>query len=254
MELGVQTIKPDSLLDAETLRLGSAGVGARSTEVSTSTAVARLSIEIEPCVGTTAEAPLQIDRKRVASDRFSFIMIRSRHELALSDEAYWFCLRTQPKHEHVAAAVLRRQFDVPCFAPRLRFRKATRRGAVWFVEAMFPGYLFAEFVYKQKHRIVEHASGIQGVVHFGNNLALVDSGTISALQSKAGEEETVTIDPEIQVGQPVTITEPPFSGLEAVVTRVLPAKERVKVLLEFLGRPVETEVATHKVLSARARG
>ena len=119
---------------------------------------------------------------------------------------------------------------------------------------MFPGYLFAEFVYKQKHRIVEHASGIQGVVHFGNNLALVDSGTISALQSKAGEEETVTIDPEIQVGQPVTITEPPFSGLEAVVTRVLPAKERVKVLLEFLGRPVETEVATHKVLSARARG
>jgi len=49
----------------------------------------------------------------------------------------------------------------------------------------------------------------------------------------------------------VTITEPPFSGLEAVVTRVLPAKERVKVLLEFLGRPVETEVATHKVLPAR---
>ena len=241
----MQKIKPENLLDAGTLQR-MAGNGARDLDAATSETIARLN-------GTTVGAPLQSNGNSVASGRFSFIMIRSRHELALSDEAYWFCLRTQPKHEHVAAAVLRRQFDVPCFAPRLRFRKATRRGAVWFVEAMFPGYLFAEFVYKQKHRIVEHASGIQGVVHFGNNLALVDSGTISTLQSKAGEEETVTIDPEIQVGQPVTIAEPPFSGLEAVVTRVLPAKERVKVLLEFLGRPVETEVATHKVLPARTR-
>ena len=248
----MQTIKPESLLDAGTLRRRVSS-GARGTDVAQSAAVAQLNIEIEPCVGTSAGVPLQSNGKSVASGRFSFIMIRSRHELALSEEAHWFCLRTQPKHEHVAAAVLRRQFGVPCFAPRLRFRKATRRGAVWFVEAMFPGYLFAEFVYKQKHRIVEHASGIQGIVHFGNNLALVDSGTISTLQSKAGEEETVTIDPEIQVGQPVTIAEPPFSGLEAVVTRVLPARERVKVLLEFLGRPVETEVATYKVLPARPR-
>jgi len=248
----VQTIKPESLLDTGTSRLGRAAAS-RSTHVSALTTVAQLDIEIDPCAGATTDAPLQIDTKAVASGRFSFIMIRSRHELAQSDEAYWFCLRTQPKHEHVAAAVLRRQFSIPCFAPRLKFRKATRRGAVWFIEAMFPGYLFAEFVYKQKHRIVEHASGIQGVLHFGNNLALVDADTIFALQSKAGEEETVTIDPEIQVGQPVTIAEPPFSGLEAVVTRVLPARERVKVLLEFLGRPVETEVATHKLLPSRTR-
>src|SRR5215831_3308480 len=101
------------------------------------------------------ESTLKKAGARVAS-RFSVIMIRSRHELSLSDAAYWFCLRTQPKHEGVAAAVLRRQFNIPCFAPRLRFRKATRRGAVWFIEAMFPGYVFAEFIYKQQHRIVEH--------------------------------------------------------------------------------------------------
>src|SRR5437868_12076484 len=137
---------------------------------------------------------LKSDRAAVGSWRFDqLIMTRSRDQLALSDTPFWFCLRTQPKQEHLAATTLRRQLQIPCFLPRLRFRKATARGAVWFVEAMFPGYLFAEFVYKQKHRIVEHASGIQGVVHFGNNLALVDSGTISALQSKAGEEETVKI-------------------------------------------------------------
>jgi len=187
----------------------------------------------------------------VASEHFSLIMVRSRQELGSSEDPYWFCLRTQPKHEHVAAAVLRREFGIPCFSPRLRFRKATRRGAVWFVEPMFPGYVFAHFVYRLRHRAVEHASGIVGMVHFGNNVAMVNLDVISALQDKAGQEELVTIDPEIEVGHSVTIAEPPFLGLDAVVTRVLPARERVKVLLEFLGRPVETEISTKKVLPTR---
>jgi transcriptional antiterminator RfaH len=196
---------------------------------------------------------LKTAQSRLASPDFSLIMIRSRQELALSDDANWFCLRAQPKHEHVAAAVLRRQFGISCFAPRLRFRKATRRGAVWFIESMFPGYLFAQFVYRLSHRAVQHASGVQGFVHFGDNLAIVDLDTISALQATAGDDETVTIDPAIEVGQSVKIAEGPFQGLEAVVTRVLPAKERVKVLLDFLGRSVETEVSTPKLLPARQR-
>jgi hypothetical protein len=32
---------------------------------------------------------------------------------------------------------------------------------------MFPGYLFAEFLYSSMHRAVEHASGVHGIVHFG---------------------------------------------------------------------------------------
>lgn len=181
------------------------------------------------------------------------VMVRSRTELAKADEPFWFCLRSQPKHEQVAANVLRRQLQVPCFSPRLRFRKATRRGAVWFVEAMFPGYLFAQFVYQLRHRAVEAANGVNGVVHFGDNLATIDSETILALQEMAGDEELVTIDPELQIGQPVEIAEGPFQGLEAVVTRVLRAKERVKVLLEFLGRSVETEIPRPKVLPMRTR-
>ena len=175
-------------------------------------------------------------------------MTHSRDQLARSTAPMWFCLRTHPKHEHIAANTLRREAQVPCFAPRLRFKKATRRGAVWFVEAMFPGYLFAEFVYPALQRRVEHAVGIRGIVHFGDQIATVDSDTILALREKAGEEEIVTIDPEIKMGQTVCIAEGPFRGLEAVVTRLIPAKERVRVLLEFLGRSVETEVAVPKVL------
>ena len=169
-------------------------------------------------------------------------------QLARIEDALWFCLKAQPKHEHIAAISLRRHLEIMCFSPRIRFRKPTRRGAVWFVEAMFPGYLFAHFTYARQHRQVEYSSGIQGVVRFGDQVATIDSNVIANLQSKTGDEEIITFNPEIEVGQSVQIAEGPFQGLEALVTRLLPAKERIRVLLEFLGRSVEMEVPTPKVL------
>jgi transcriptional antiterminator RfaH len=181
------------------------------------------------------------------SPYFAF-MTYSLPQLAQIESPLWFCLRTQPKHEHVAATALRRQLGITCFSPRLRFRRATRRGAVWFVEAMFPGYLFAEFVYSRQSRHVEYSSGIQGVVRFGDQIATLEQSTISNLRQTADEDEIVTFDPEIQVGQSVRIAEGPLQGLEALVTHLLPARERVRVLLEFLGRSVEAEVSKPRVL------
>ena len=175
-------------------------------------------------------------------------MTCSLHQLARIDDPLWFCLKTQPKHEHLAATSLRRHLEIRCFSPRVRFRKPTRRGAVWFVEAMFPGYVFAEFVFATQHRNVEYSSGIQGIVRFGDQIATVDPTLIVSLQEKTGEDEMVTFNPEIEVGQSVQIAEGPFQGVEALVTRLLPARERIRVLLEFLGRSVEMEVPTPKVL------
>ena len=170
--------------------------------------------------------------------------------LALANDPVWFCLRAEPKREHLAATAVRRQFHIECFSPRLRFRKMTRRGPVWFVEAMFPGYLFAKFAYAEQHRAVESSHGIRGIVRFGDRLATLPENIVTALQSSVGAEEVVTIDSSIKVGQPVQITEGPFQGLEVLVTHLLPAKERIRVLFEFLGRSVEMEIPTAKVLAA----
>ena len=174
----------------------------------------------------------------------------SSASLALVSEPVWFCLKTQPKRENLAATALRRQFGVECFSPRLRFRKMTQRGPVWFVEAMFPGYLFAKFVYSTQRRAVENSHGIQGIVHFGDHLATLPEHVVSALQSRVGSEEIVTIDCSIKLGQPVQIVQGPFQGLQAVVTHLLPAKDRIRVLFDFLGRSMEMELSMTKVLAA----
>ena len=175
---------------------------------------------------------------------------QSSASLAVVSEPVWFCLKTQPKREHLAATALRRQFGVECFSPRLRFRRMTQRGPVWFVEAMFPGYLFAKFVYSTQHRAVENSHGISGIVHFGDRLATLPENIVAALQAKVGGEEIVTLDCSIKVGQPVQIIDGPFQGLQVVVTHLLPAKERIRVLFDFLGRSMEMEISTFQVLAA----
>src|ERR1700737_1261288 len=105
-------------------------------------------------------------------------MTYSSSELAGLETPIWFCLKAQPKREHLAAIGIRRQLKIDCFSPRLRFRKMTQRGALWFVEAMFPGYLFAQFVYSEYHRWVAHSPGIRGIVHFGDRVAALHPSTV----------------------------------------------------------------------------
>src|SRR5437870_11177047 len=159
-------------------------------------------------------------------------MTRSRAELAVLRTPLWFCARTLPKHEPTPSAGLRPQLNLECCSPRLRFRKMTRRGVVWFVEAMFPGYLFAEFIYSELHRRVEHLPGVRGLVEFGDYIATIDADTIVALKEQVGEDENVTVDPDIKVGQSVWIGGGRLRGLAAVVRRVPGAGERLEVLLD----------------------
>ncbi len=63
----------------------------------------------------------------------------------------WYCVRSQNKHEHIAAAHLRMLDGVTVFCPRIRFKRTTRRGVVWVTEGMFPGYLFARFRLSELH-------------------------------------------------------------------------------------------------------
>jgi len=161
----------------------------------------------------------------------------------LADAPAWYCVRSQIKHEHIAAGHLRQLPGLEVFCPRVRFQRATRRGKVWFTEAMFPNYLFAHFALRNL-RIIQAAHGVAGVVHFGNHFAPVPDEVISDLREHLDETDLKVFPEAVQPGDEVVIADGTFMGITAVVQRLMPAKDRVRVLLEFLGRPVETELAS----------
>jgi transcriptional antiterminator RfaH len=120
-----------------------------------------------------------------------------------SDQASdsWFCLGAQPKREHIAAACLRQISEVEVFCPRVRFRKSTNRGPVWFIESMFPGYLFARFDFQALHRQISQRPGVSGFVQFGERLALLPDALISEMRTRTGTDEIVEISRALEPGR-----------------------------------------------------
>jgi transcriptional antiterminator RfaH len=155
--------------------------------------------------------------------------------------AAWFCIHSRPKHEHIAAAHLVRE-GTEVYLPRIRFKRATRRGPVWFTEALFPNYLFARFEPGRSLRRIEHACGVHEVVHFGNHWPTVPDEVIVALRAVVQADRPHIIQPELQIGESVLISGGTFHGFEAVVTRVMAARARVALLLEFLGTRITLEL------------
>ena len=163
-------------------------------------------------------------------------------DLIKSEGAAWYCIRTQPKHEHIAAGHLRQEAGIEVFLPRIRFRRPTREGPAWFTEALFPNYLFGRFVLQDQLRQVCHLTGVSGVVHFGGHWPSIPDAVIADLRSTIGAEEVHVIGEEVSPGDSVVISGGVFNDLRAVVTRVMPSRQRVAVLLEFLGRQTQVEV------------
>ena len=165
-----------------------------------------------------------------------------------STEPAWYCLRSRPKHEHIAAAHLRMLEGVTVFCPRIRFKRKTRQGIVWVTEAMFPGYLFARFALAEMHRKVSYSHGVSAIVRFADRYPTIEDGALAQLQDHTDLNEVKELSYELSQGDQVKIVEGAFVGLEAVVARVLPAKQRVMVLIDFLGRKMEAEVEQSVIL------
>jgi transcriptional antiterminator RfaH len=79
---------------------------------------------------------------------------------------------------------------------------------------------------------VRNAHGVTTIIRFGEYYPLIPDQLIEELQ-----DLTTTGDllPALVVGSSVTIARGTLAGSEAVITEVLPAKERVRLLLNFLG-------------------
>lgn len=161
----------------------------------------------------------------------------------------WRCIRGKPKSEHRAAQHLRGA-GFEAFCPRIRHQRSTVRGKVWFVEALFPGYLFARFAPLQV-RHVAATPFVSQVMHFMEDFGAVPDAVVTELRTAMDVKETITVETAIQPGDTVEIVAGPMRGSAVTVTAVLPGAQRVRVLLEFLGSPKEVEVSILTLLSGR---
>lgn len=184
-----------------------------------------------------------------------------RTDAAVDTQLAWACIRTHPKHEHIAAAQLSYVSGVEVFNPQLRLERQTRRGRMRTTESLFVNYLFARFVIETTLEKVRYTPSVKTVLHFGDRIATIPDAVIEELRQTLLENaNTVFADAPLE-GDEAEISSGPFQGEKGIIVRVLPARERVEILLDVLGRPLPTEfrlssiifkrrVAAHRMLSA----
>lgn len=154
----------------------------------------------------------------------------------------WYCIRTKRFSERLVGGLLRAETGMEIFCPYIRYERARRTGKTWVSEALFPNYLFGRFHFQEYYRMVLATRGVLRVVGFGGIPSVVPDEIISDLRAAVSDAETVEISSQIEEGDEVSVVSGPMCGVQAIVSRVLPAKRRVLILMELLGQEREVEV------------
>ncbi len=161
--------------------------------------------------------------------------------------AVWLLLRTKPKKERAVAETLAGR-DVPAYVPLVlepRWHTRAPRGPV----PLFPSYVFAHCVPRERFAAVNYCPGAAGVVRFAGELAAVEDAALALLRDREGERGYLVfgeVRREPKAGSRVRIVKGPLAGFEGIVERYLPARDRVRLLLAMISTVRRIEVdASH---------
>lgn len=155
---------------------------------------------------------------------------------------HWYALHTKPRKERQVDALLRER-GIETYLPTVR-RKVQRRDRPARV-IYFPCYLFASLDFDLiPHSSIAWMPGVRRIVAQGDRPAIVADEVVELLRQRLGGIEEVGYR-RLRQGDRVRIRTGPLRDLEAVFDQPLSPKERVRVLLNVLGRmtPVEIDYA-----------
>jgi len=156
----------------------------------------------------------------------------------------WYCLRAKPRQEMVASSTLSTLNNVEVFLPRTqRARKVKPQP----LKPLFPGYFFARFDPIEHLRNVHYARGVAYVVRRKGIPVHVSPQVMIELRLISPDGILEIPDEPHKVGAKIKAISGIFKGDEGVVTKLVPARERVRVLFEILGRPTEVEIGEQEV-------
>ena len=169
-----------------------------------------------------------------------------------TEDTAWFCVQTQNKQERTSAGSLRQIDRVEVFHPRFSTRQLVGERVIRVTESLFPNYLFARFAFPGQLNEVRYTAGVKDVVHFSDRWPTVPDAIVEELQTSLNGE-FAELTEVLFVGEQVVIAAGACLGQTATVHAVMPARRRIQVLFEILGRNVSLELSIDQVVRIETR-
>lgn len=150
----------------------------------------------------------------------------------------WYVAKTNPAKERMVENYLTEMWDVEVFLPIIR-RPSNKAGS----EPLFPTYIFCH-VDPQSNNwpAIRWAPGLSYFLGAGQELVPVSNELITHLKQRVSWWNDGGFAPSFATGERLKVIGGPFSGLEAIFQRYVPARQRCQVLLEILGQQTKVEI------------
>lgn len=129
----------------------------------------------------------------------------------------WFALTVEPNRERTAERALRNH-GFEAYLPMYRVRRHWSDRIKESDTVLFPGYVFCNFSYVDKLRVLQSA-GVRSIVSSGREPVPVAAAEISALRALVASGRPILAWPYLPIGETVVIREGPLASLRGVILR-----------------------------------
>ena len=161
---------------------------------------------------------------------------------------FWYAVKCKPHQERIAELHLKRA-GIITFYPQIKEPKIIRRRRQICVNALFPGYLFAQFNVEHDYRLVIYSRGVHGVVSFGPTPAVVDEEMIRVIKDRLCDGYVIVPEAAFTTGQVVRIREGPLRGMEGIFERQIPGYQRAVLLLRAISYQAKVVVDLEDIVN-----
>jgi transcriptional antiterminator RfaH len=158
----------------------------------------------------------------------------------------WYVLQTNRNKERLAQLALG-QRGIITYLPRILQWPRPAVGSA--IAPMFPCYLFVHLGLDDCAR-TGWTPGVKAFVSFGGGPVPIEASAIDFLRAREGPDGLIRCGEPVFGETEVRIVDGPFRGLTAVIQQHLPARERVRVLMQILQRETPVELPARWVRRA----
>lgn len=156
----------------------------------------------------------------------------------------WYALYTKPRKERQVNTLLRGR-GIETYLPTVR-RKVRRRDRPDRV-VFFPCYLFARLDFEVVPlSSVAWMPGIRRIVSAGSQPAPVPDEIVELVRERLEEIEEIRYG-NLRQGDRVRITSGPLRDLEAIFDQPTSSADRVRILLDVMGRMTSVEIDSSEI-------
>jgi transcription elongation factor/antiterminator RfaH len=162
----------------------------------------------------------------------------------------WYVVNVLPNQE-VRADLNLRQQGFESWLPRVRRARRHARRVDTVLAPFFPGYLFVRLDRAVDHwRSINGTFGVRRLLCQDDRPLVVPNGLVETLQGTVDEDGLLIVPTDqLRIGDQVRLLSGPFADSVGTLVR-LAGKERVGLLLNLLGREVETLISRRMIAPA----